>query len=179
VAKIAAGRPAAIPLLKSPPHTARMAFLASLFPDARFLHIHRHPYRIYASTLHMMSRFGRTVQLEQGEPDELGEHVIETGRYLYDHFFKDVDQLQGCFAEIAYRDLIDAPKTTLENAYVALGYSHFELAWPQIESGVKKSRSHKRNSLELLSPDIRARIQSAWPWAFEKWGYDPTELDPL
>jgi hypothetical protein len=179
VAKIAAGRPGAMPLLKSPPHTARMTFLASLFPGARFLHIHRHPYRIYASTLHMMSRFGRTVQLERCEPDQLSERVIETGRHLYDHFFRDVDRLQGCFAEVAYRDLINDPKTTLDNAYAALGYSHFELAWPQIESAVEKSRSHKRNSLELPSPDIRTKIQAAWPWAFEKWGYDPTELDPL
>ena len=31
-------------VLKSPPHTARIRMLLEMFPDARFVHIHRHPY---------------------------------------------------------------------------------------------------------------------------------------
>ena len=31
-------------ILKSPPHTARIKLLLELFPDARFVHIHRHPF---------------------------------------------------------------------------------------------------------------------------------------
>ena len=38
-------------ILKSPPHTARMTVLARMFPNARFLHIVRDPYVVFASTL--------------------------------------------------------------------------------------------------------------------------------
>jgi omega-hydroxy-beta-dihydromenaquinone-9 sulfotransferase len=40
-------------ILKSPPHTARMAVLARMFPNARFLHIVRDPYVVFASTIHL------------------------------------------------------------------------------------------------------------------------------
>src|SRR5207249_345241 len=37
-------------ILKSPPHTCRIRTLLELFPDARFIHIIRDPYVLYAST---------------------------------------------------------------------------------------------------------------------------------
>lgn len=40
-------------VLKSPPHTARLAMLARMFPKARFLHIVRDPYAVFASTIHL------------------------------------------------------------------------------------------------------------------------------
>ena len=41
------GRPL---LLKSPPHTGRIALLLKMFPDARFVHIHRDPFAVFRST---------------------------------------------------------------------------------------------------------------------------------
>ena len=41
------GRPL---ILKSPPHTGRIKLLLELFPDARFVHLHRNPYTIFLST---------------------------------------------------------------------------------------------------------------------------------
>lgn len=38
-------------LLKSPSHTAKVRRLLELFPDARFVHIHRHPYEVHQSQL--------------------------------------------------------------------------------------------------------------------------------
>ncbi|HEY54214.1 MAG TPA: sulfotransferase, partial [Caldilineae bacterium] len=38
------------PVLKSPPHTARIRLLLEMFPDARFVHISRHPHQVFRST---------------------------------------------------------------------------------------------------------------------------------
>src|SRR5205814_10706786 len=43
------GRPL---ILKSPPHTARIRLLLELFPQARFVHIHRNPYTVFQSLQH-------------------------------------------------------------------------------------------------------------------------------
>ena len=39
-------------LLKSPAHTGKIRLLLDLFPKARFVHIHRHPYEVYQSVCH-------------------------------------------------------------------------------------------------------------------------------
>jgi len=38
-------------LLKSPSHTGRIKLLLELFPNAKFIHVHRNPFEIYPSTL--------------------------------------------------------------------------------------------------------------------------------
>src|SRR5262249_56480059 len=43
------GRPL---VLKSPGHTGRIRLLLELFPDARFVHIHRNPYAVFQSARH-------------------------------------------------------------------------------------------------------------------------------
>ena len=40
-------------VLKSPAHTARVALLLELFPDAQFVYIHRDPLTVYQSAVHM------------------------------------------------------------------------------------------------------------------------------
>jgi len=39
-------------VLKSPTHTGRIGHLARWFPDAKFIHITRHPHKIFPSTIH-------------------------------------------------------------------------------------------------------------------------------
>ena len=46
-------------VLKSPPHTARLPVLLELFPDAKFVHIKRNPYTLFASTTNLWMSFGK------------------------------------------------------------------------------------------------------------------------
>jgi len=46
-------RPGTPLILKSPPHTARIAMLTRLLPGARFVHIVRHPLEVFASTVRL------------------------------------------------------------------------------------------------------------------------------
>ena len=40
-------------VMKSPPHTGRVAQLAKWFPDAKFIHLSRHPYKLVPSTIRL------------------------------------------------------------------------------------------------------------------------------
>lgn len=44
-------------LIKSPVHTSRVKLLLTLFPEAQFIYIHRHPYQVFQSATHMAGRF--------------------------------------------------------------------------------------------------------------------------
>jgi omega-hydroxy-beta-dihydromenaquinone-9 sulfotransferase len=57
--KIVARRDPRRLVLKSPPHTARVPELLKLFPDAKFVHIVRDPYVVFASTVNLWNSFAR------------------------------------------------------------------------------------------------------------------------
>ena len=40
-------------VMKSPPHTGRVSQLAKWFPDAKFIHLSRHPYKLVPSTMRL------------------------------------------------------------------------------------------------------------------------------
>ena len=45
-------------LIKSPVHTGRVKLLLDLFPNAQFIYIHRNPYQVFKSAVHMAGRQG-------------------------------------------------------------------------------------------------------------------------
>ena len=67
------GRPL---VLKSPPHTARIRLLLGLFPDARFVHIHRHPYDVFRSTRHMIRAVQPVFRLQDCPTPDGDDRII-------------------------------------------------------------------------------------------------------
>ncbi len=67
------GRPL---VLKSPPHTARIRLLLELFPDARFVHIHRNPYVVFRSTRHMIRAVQPLYHLRDGPMQDGADRII-------------------------------------------------------------------------------------------------------
>ena len=76
-------------ILKSPAHTGRIKFLLDMFPDARFVHIHRDPYTVFQSLVHTYATglpFGR---LQDTRCVDWTERVIRQYKEIYDVFFAE------------------------------------------------------------------------------------------
>ena len=76
-------------LFKSPPHTARIRLLLELFPDARFVHIHRDPYRVFQSQRHYFDTATWYTYLQRPEVERIDEGILRRYTTLYDAFFAD------------------------------------------------------------------------------------------
>src|SRR4029077_672382 len=74
-------------LLKSPPHTARIRLLLELFPGARFVHVHRHPYTVFQSTKHLWKTGPSFWQLQRSDHRVVDQYIIDTYKMMYDIFF--------------------------------------------------------------------------------------------
>ena len=73
-------------LLKSPTHTARIQRLLALFPRARFIHIHRHPYQVFQSMQRYFETAGWLTCLQTPDPDALTPAILRRYRILYDAY---------------------------------------------------------------------------------------------
>nr|NQU94315.1 sulfotransferase [Bacteroidota bacterium] len=103
---------------KNPFNSFRIPLLANLFPEARFIHIVRHPYRVVPSTQHLwrVVQQQNTLNRNGTIPDvtEISEFLLHMTNTIRDDF----EQLPGeRTSVIRYEDLERDPITSLRILY--------------------------------------------------------------
>ena len=159
-------------LLKSPSHTAKVRLLLELFPDARFVHIHRHPYEVYQSQLKFYDTVLWHTYLQRPDRARVTDEILTRYRTLFAAFFRDRPLIPpGRFHELSFNDLERDPVGAVERTYTALGIQNFTTARPRLETYVATLRDYERNRFAPLDAATRARVDDAAAPCFERWGY--------
>jgi hypothetical protein len=158
-------------VVKSPPHTARIKILLEMFPEARFVHIVRDPYRVYTSTIKMLRAMYTTFGLQRPTFAGLEERVFSVYTQMMQKL--DVDRglvKPGQFFELKYEDLVRDTPGQLQAMYAALGLGDFEIFRPRLEEYLAQQAGYKPNHYEL-DPALRAEITRRWGETIARHGY--------
>jgi hypothetical protein len=158
-------------VLKSPPHTARIKLLLDLFPQAKFVHIHRNPYAVFTSF-----RWTMQVNLKfhclQCEPADLDGWIIRQYERMYESFFAERQLIpSGNFHEIGFESLEKDPNGELRRAYEALALPKFCNVEPELDRYLASIAGYRKNRFAELPEDARRRIATSWRRCFDEWGY--------
>jgi hypothetical protein len=163
------GRPI---ILKSPPHTARIRLLLEMFPQARFVHIHRDPYRVFQSSRHTFQVIHRLNSLQCLPSEDMDDWIISQYKAMYEAYFTDRATVPpGQFYEIGFEQLEKDPEGELRKLYQALALPDFELALPKVRGYLGSVSGFKKNTFTELAPELRKRISREWAACFEQWEY--------
>ena len=159
------------PVLKSPPHTARIGVLTEMFPESKFLHIVRNPFNVFHSTMRLWLSLhqGHGLQVDRG--DTLEEYVFEAFEQMYTAFERDRAKLApGQLHEIRYEDLVADPVGQLEEAYKQLELGGFETIRKSLE---KEAVTMKKYHASTYRPHSRidAEIARRWQPFLDRYGY--------
>lgn len=158
-------------LLKSPPHTARVRLLLDVFPDARFIHIRRHPYDVFRSYRHYFRTAPLYSRLQDAAADPIEERILARYQDLYDAYFEDLSRVPpGRITEIAFEDLDKRPVEEIKRAYRELELPGFERLRPALDKGM---RAYRKNEHEELPEALKRRIAERWRRSFAAWDYRP------
>ncbi len=159
-------------LLKSPSNTAKIRILLELFPNAKFIHIHRNPYDVFASTKKLYLTAIKNSNLQYCAYDDLNHLIIRQYKELYDAFWQDVDRIpKGNFHEIAFEQLEDSPLETIKTIYNTLHIGDFKQAEPSVKNYLDETMNYKKNKHAQMDEELRKEVQLAWAESFEKWNY--------
>jgi hypothetical protein len=163
------GRPL---VLKDPNNTGRIRELLALFPEARFVHITRDPYRVLPSMLHVWKVVLAKSQLQTVSDEQVETYVIQFYRLLLRKFLAEKRCIPpGRLVEVRYEDLEAAPLEQLERIYDALRLPGFLAARPMVAAYLESVRGFRKNQYDL-DGQIVARVNEHWRFAFEEWGYE-------
>lgn len=158
-------------ILKSPHHTCRIKVLLDLFPEARFVHIVRDPYTVFASMVHMVKSLSTTTALQCPTWNGLEDMVFEIFVKLHEKLEKTRDLVDPSrFHELRYEELVRNPIEQMRSLYESLNLGGFEGVLPALEEYVARTKDYQTNRYEL-SPELRDEITRRWGSFIRKYGY--------
>jgi len=160
-------------VVKNCAHSARIPILLERFPEAKFIHIHRNPYKVFLSTLHMLNTVLLRSQLQRIEPDDLESSVLRTYARLMERFLADRSLIpERNFVELRFDDLQAAPMDQLRRIYEELDLPGFVAAEPRLRTYLESVAGYKKNSYEF-DPVVIEKVNRHWRFAFDTFGYEP------
>ena len=153
-------------VIKSPGDTARIALLASRYPKALFIYIHRDPIAVFHSNLYFWQVILREYSLHKLIDPEVEDIIIRTYPKVLQCYLDQRELIpESRRFELSYEALRDAPREE-----VARLYAHFELGEvPEMTSNLP----HYTPQRYISSDDLEKRLREKWAIGFTEWGRHP------
>lgn len=160
-------------VLKSPPHTGRIAKLAKWFPGAKFIHLSRDPNQLVPSTI----RLWQTLDQVQGfqpakyDGDWLLEYIRKNKEIMYGSYLRDRAQLPANqLVEVKFEELVADPLAQMQTIYEQLELGEFESNRDNIKQYFERRGDHKKNE-NKLNPELESWIDANWHDYKQQFGY--------
>ncbi|MHA1953080.1 MAG: sulfotransferase family protein [Candidatus Heimdallarchaeaceae archaeon] len=139
--------------LKNPTHSYRLPEILEMFPNAKFIHTYRNPYK-----------------------EKMKQDILDNYKLLYEYQNKDLHLIpEDRIVHIKYEEFIQTPAETMEKVYKELNIS----GWEEYKDGmIKYAESQKReyvpNKHKIDSDTIR-KVNENWKDYMEQYGYEKLE----
>lgn len=158
-------------IIKAPENLSRVEAILEVFPDAKFIHIYRDPYRVYFSTERLYGITLPMVAMQYWPKAIESEFILKSYKETFLKYFESRQLIpEGNLAEIKYEDFIGNEIETLREVYKKLGLN-FDAAEPHIRSEVRSYKGYKTNKYEY-DPEKMEQIYAAWEPVFKELGYE-------
>ena len=160
-------------ILKSPPHTARIKHLLDLFPEARFIHIHRHPYTVFQSTRRLYDTIPWFNYLQKPDLATIDEFLLYQYQRLHEAYFAQRPLIApNHFYEIPFHELEADPISAIRGIYEAFELGDFDTFYPTLNRYVAGLADYRKNVHVDLPQPLRQRLVDMNPRCFQVWGYE-------
>lgn len=159
-------------VLKSPQHTCRIRLLLEMFPDAKFVHIHRNPYTVFQSTQRMLYGWHWEYRLQNRDFEKTNERIVRQYSEMYDLFFEEKKLIpEGNFCEVGFEDLEQDPLGEVRRIYETLSLPEFGHVEPALREFTATLSDYKKNKHIEMDEELRQRLAREWRRCFEEWNY--------
>ncbi len=160
---------------KNPPNTARIKVLLDIFPDARFIYIHRNPYEVFVSSQRFFKAILGPLQLQSITETDFNAHILKAYCALFDAYETQKILIpKNRLVEINYADFMQN-----ELRYLRYIYTTLDIKLPEnlVEKWTRNigTKKHKEKSYTFSDAEIDL-VNSALGARIEFLGYE--KLNP-
>ncbi len=153
-------------VLKSPPNTARIKQLLSLFPNAKFAFISRNPVAVYSSTKRLWEMIIKKYAIGSCKATNLQQIIVETYSKSMNNYMKDKLLIpQDSIIEICYEDFIKQPIDMMKHIYRNLSLGNFEYCFDAMDQYVHTQKNYKTLKHNIIEEELRTVQDQLAPYA--------------
>ncbi|MCX6281315.1 MAG: sulfotransferase [Bacteroidetes bacterium] len=158
-------------LSKNPFHSLRISILLEAFPQARFIHMHRHPFAVVPSTVNMWEILQKENSLSGNVHKYSIEEICRVIKLMNDRIHHAADSIpSGSYTEARFEDLEKDPFGTVKKIY-----SDLELEFPdqqerKINEFMSVNNNFRKNCF-LLPADDKMLILAELKDYMRKYSY--------
>lgn len=161
------------PLLKNPHNTARVGALLEMFPQARLVHIFRHPHAVYRSNLHM-AREGHCVHQLQ-DPDEqcnYSTRFLDNYAAMESSYYRHTAGLPAAQAvDVAYERLDRDPIGSIREIYRELNLDFTPQFEGRLRAYLETVKDYEKNRFRPMPLAEQQLVYGKLSSLFARWGY--------
>ncbi|MGI9531505.1 sulfotransferase family protein [Lutimonas sp.] len=159
-------------LSKNPPNTGRIEKILEMFPNAKFIHIHRNPVEVFLSTQNFFNKMLPHLQLQTIDAELLTKAIFDLYKdIMHDYLEQSPKVPKGQLVEISFEALEKNPQLSIKTIYEELNVSGYEKSIAFMESYLDSKKSYQKNTHQMTR-ELLAKIQSEWGFAMKHWSYD-------
>ena len=146
--------------------------LLELYPDAKFIHIHRHPFSVFSSNEKLYESVVPQVAFHTIDNEDMEEHIFYTYKATMENYFLERELLaRNQLFEMSYKEFIANPVEILNSVYSQLELGNFETAVPHLENEVKNYANYAANK-HHDDPLKKQQVYGKWKGVYGKLGYE-------
>jgi hypothetical protein len=158
-------------VLKSPPQTARVKLLLSLYPNAKFIFIHRNPYEVYLSNKQFWKVTRSIYAIGGTKTVDVNSIILDTYAKITKRYLQEKDLVPpGQLVEIPYEDLIQQPMESMRKIYDTIQLDDFGYCENKMRSYVDSQKSFVRLKHEIPATEKEMVTHKLEPF-LRYWNY--------
>ena len=150
---------------KNPPNTARVKWLLEMYPNAKFIFIHRNPYEVVRSTFNFYKSILPPLQLQSMNEEALQESILTTYKLMIEKYYLDKKVLdQNNLIEITYNDLTKNPQKIIKTLYTDFLKEDYDRIKLKVNETLKvshplKNYSYNKDYTEMVNHSLKNIIE--------------------
>jgi hypothetical protein len=161
-------------IVKSPDNTCRMKMLLELFPNAKFVHICRNPYKVFRSTMGMYQTLFPLFSLEELDDTvnaEAESVIFDIYEEFYHQYLNDRQYIpKNNLIEIKYEEFIKEPLAYIERIYQVLSIGGFDNAKDRMQAYIGSQKTYKTNT-HSIDTNSKEKLNRRMEFLFKQFGY--------
>ena len=159
--------------LKNPANSYRIKAILELFPNAKFIHTYRDPYKVYSSTVKFFDGVFGIYTLQKWNEEKMKTDILENYKLLYECQDRDLHLVpEDRIYHLKYEDFIKNPSEKMAEIY-----GHLKLdGWDQYKDDITAyAESQRRDyvpNIHNTDNDVIRKVNEYWDEYREKYGYE-------